>query len=239
MLNLEDRYMEKILVTDVDGTLTDDSKTIMPESVEAIKLAKKHGFRVFIATGNPYSVAWTLSFFLGARDWVIAESGGVIGNSWDNYVILGDREEIKRGLQFLLDHFPSDIQISPTNKFRLIDLAFYSKLPAGLFQELLDKHGYSLDVKDSGYAKHVITKGVSKASSLNEIIKREKIDEKELFLAVIGDGDNDLDLFTFPLVSIRGTLQNATDLIKKHAERVSPHSFGKGVLEFVEYLIEQ
>ncbi len=230
--------MEKILVTDVDGTLTDNSKKIMPESIEAIRLAKENGFRVFLATGNPYPVSWTLSFFLGARDWVIAENGGVIGNSWSDVFVLADREEIRRGLQFLLDKYPNEIMVSLTNEFRMVDLAFYSSLPAKRFQATLEKENFNLEVKDSGFAKHVITKGVNKASALEEIIRKEKMDVKNLFLAVIGDGNNDIDLFTFPQVSLKGTMANGTKLIKDHADHVSPHGFGKGVLDFVQYLIQ-
>ncbi len=228
----------KILVTDVDGTLTDADKKVVPESIEAIQLARKNDFRVFIASGNPYPVTWTLSFFLGARDWVIAESGCVIGKGWRQQHILGTREIIKAGMELLKKVFPIEVYESPTNAFRLVDLAFYSELPLDQLQEVLEREGLPLEIKDSGFAKHVVFKGVNKATALQEILERDVNlqGDDDTLIAVVGDGNNDLDLFTSPFVTIRGTISNATDLIKKEADYVSNHPFGKGVLDFVKKL---
>ncbi|KLU19670.1 pyridoxal phosphate phosphatase, partial [Proteus mirabilis] len=42
----------RVIALDLDGTLLDDQKRILPESLEALNLARKAGVKVLIVTGR-------------------------------------------------------------------------------------------------------------------------------------------------------------------------------------------
>ncbi len=224
----------KLLISDIDGTLADKNEILTMNSIKAIALAKKHDFRVILASGNPYPVTLTISWYLGAQDWVIAETGCVIGNDWNYYQIFSDRNLILQGEKLLLKTFPGKVQISPTNSFRLADTAIYSSIPVEILQKTLTSHNLPLELRDSGFAIHIIPQGINKGFGLQEIIKKLKGSPE--VIAVIGDGDNDLDLFKH--ATIKGAVSNATTTIKEQSDFISTGKFGDGVLEFVQYLIK-
>lgn len=67
----------KYLFFDIDGTLLSHTEGISPKTIEALRLAKENGHKIFICTGRSYAeipdLIYTLEF-----DGVIAAAGGYV-----------------------------------------------------------------------------------------------------------------------------------------------------------------
>ena len=70
--------MIKLVLLDVDGTLTDTRRLISVRAVEAIRKAQKEGIIISLASGNVVPVMYGLKTFVGIRAPVFAENGGVM-----------------------------------------------------------------------------------------------------------------------------------------------------------------
>ncbi len=96
--------MSKLIFLDIDGTLTEAGTNIPPESaVEAMKLAKENGHKLFICTGRNYGMLRPLLVY--PFDGVVSCAGG--------YVTVGDEvlfdspmsdEMFKKTLKILHDN---------------------------------------------------------------------------------------------------------------------------------------
>lgn len=69
--------MKKYLFFDIDGTLLSHTEGISPSTIEALKLAKENGHKIFICTGRSYAGIPKLIYTLGF-DGVIAAAGGYV-----------------------------------------------------------------------------------------------------------------------------------------------------------------
>ena len=55
----------KAVVSDVDGTITDETKHIQCRGIEVLRQAQERGLYVMLASGNVLPVAYGLSAFIG------------------------------------------------------------------------------------------------------------------------------------------------------------------------------
>jgi len=62
----------KLLVCDVDGTITDNRKCIQALGIETLRQVQENGYTVSLCSGNVLPVAFGLSTFIGLRGPVIA-----------------------------------------------------------------------------------------------------------------------------------------------------------------------
>lgn len=70
--------MVKLIAIDLDGTLLDKGKYISKKNIEAIKLAKKSGIQVVIATGRANFDAQNLLKETDINPWIIGTNGATI-----------------------------------------------------------------------------------------------------------------------------------------------------------------
>ncbi len=68
----------RVVVTDVDGTLTDRSRRLDPAAVAAVRALEDRGIPVLLATGNVLPVALALHRALGLTGPIVAENGGLL-----------------------------------------------------------------------------------------------------------------------------------------------------------------
>ena len=84
----------KLLVLDVDGTLTNSKKEISPSTLQAIKAAEDRGVRIILATGRPtYGVAPIADKLHVAQraEYVLSFNGGVI-TEWNSKRVIYECE---------------------------------------------------------------------------------------------------------------------------------------------------
>lgn len=68
--------MSRLFTFDMDGTLLTDGDNVLPETVEALKMAKKAGHKLIIATGRPWLDAVRIDKdILGLFDYLVCNNG--------------------------------------------------------------------------------------------------------------------------------------------------------------------
>ncbi|EQD36136.1 phosphoglycolate phosphatase, partial [mine drainage metagenome] len=68
----------RVVVTDIDGTLTDQERHLDPRAIAQVHALEAAGLPVSLATGNALPIALALQRSLGLSGPVIAENGGVL-----------------------------------------------------------------------------------------------------------------------------------------------------------------
>lgn len=219
------------LVTDIDGTLTDDDRALDPR---VVPVCRKWPAPLVLATGKsmPYAVA--LSEFLGIEPLVIAENGGVVlvGRT-ETLQILGDPDSVQAVLAAYREqgHETGWGRADLVNRWRETELAVSRESPLEPLSDLATSHG--LMVVDSGYAYHVKSPDITKMTGLKTVATDLGIDPGRF--AAVGDSANDAPLFAD--VGHAVAVANADDTAKAGADHVTDAGFADGFLETVERLV--
>ncbi len=205
-----------LVAVDVDGTITYKEPYI---NLGAVKSLRSLGKRVPIAlvTGNPYPIAYALTVYLRPCNEVmgIAENGAVIYIGTLE-ILKGDFKEMENVRKFLMKEGYYRY-LSEDSKFRFVDIALRMK-PED--QERLKKdlyeRGFNVETTSSGYALHILPRGVSKGNGLLTLCERLGVNCDDV--VAIGDSHNDISMFSIAGLSI--TLPNAPEDVKKEADIV-------------------
>ena len=185
----------RLVMTDVDGTLTSDGRSFGPEVLEAIHQLERQDIMVGLASGRTLSRLESLSYDLGISGPLIGENGGVAKLKADGEPVdLGYfRQPAIEAFKKLKKLFPGITEETEYNKDRFIDFVIkaYEVEPTELSRHLEDAQ-----LLDSGYMLHLLQKGVSKGRTLMRLLK--KIGDESLSPAevmVFGDSLTDISLF--------------------------------------------
>ncbi len=219
----------KVLITDVDGTLTGEGTALHLPAVELIrKLARK--ISVILCSGNTACTLMTLSLYMGSNGPFIAENGGVIGAPfWKPPLqVLASKEAPLKALTVLKKVLGNTIQ-EIDQIFRLTDVALRRTVAVEKLKEALSRSGIKVNIFDSGYAIHLADPNVSKATGIRETLKRLGIRSCEA--VGIGDGLNDVDLLRECGYGV--ALRNAPQSLKEIADHVTTKPYGEGFVEAV------
>jgi hypothetical protein len=216
------------LVTDIDGTLTDDDMILDPGVGQILR---EWDAPVVLATGKalPYPVA--LCNYMGLPVTVIAENGGVTYvQATDRITYHGDRE----GAQAVADAYVEagyDLgwgAVDLTNKWRETEVAVQHDAPEAPLRELAAEHG--LEVVDTKYAYHVKSPEMSKGNALQSVAADLGLAATD-FVAV---GDSENDASTFEAVGSAIAVANADDVAIAAADHVTDARFADGFREATE-----
>ena len=224
--------MSRVIVTDLDGTLTSRDLVLSPKVIEAVKIAKQHNIRIRIATGNALPVATAVSRYTGMNDYVISENGCLIGKHGIIRKIFGDPEESRKAFEYARDVLGA--KPKPRNDRRKVDFIFEPSVDPKRLEEELRKAGFRVRVTYSGYAVHVLPEGVSKGKALRRLLEHKGIDKSRV--VAIGDGPNDIELFEEASISVAP--EDGHELAKKAADRVVSGN-GEALYDTVIRLIEE
>ena len=201
--------MLKLAVFDLDGTLAELGKGILPEDIELLKQLEKRGVRIVVCSGKP---AYYLCGFMrqvGLRHPIlIGENGATIQFGVDlppkeNYVLPYSEEAresiqyIKKNLDELLPRVwyqPNEVGITPFPKneeeFEIIE-RFFAEKQSEIRDVKVYRHVDSFDI---------VPCGIDKKTGLEFLGNILGVDSKEV--AAIGDGVNDYPMFAYAGLSI-------------------------------------
>lgn len=220
------------LAVDIDGTLTDDNRALDPR---VMPICRAWPAPLVIATGKsmPYPIA--LCEFLGIEPLVVAENGGV--------VVVGPTETIRyegnrEGAQAVIDGYHSEgyttgwTETALVNRWRETELAVAREQSLAPLEKIATEHG--LVVVDTGYAYHVKSPNVTKATGLTAVAEELGLDPTTF--AAIGDSENDAPAFALARHAI--AVGNADETAKQAADYTTEATYGGGFLEAVEWLCE-
>jgi phosphoglycolate phosphatase (TIGR01487 family) len=226
----------KLVATDVDGTLTErrGSLLVSIEAVKAIRILESRGIKVSLVSGNSLPIVAGLSRYLGASGPAIGENGCLV--FFRGEIIHLCKGEPSRELMNRLREL--GLVESWQNPFRIHDKAF--RIPSSLdptnilekVRELASQE--NMRVLWSGYAIHIQPQGGGKGNGIKMASRLLGISLSEI--AVIGDGENDLDMF-FP-EAFKGCPSDADPKVKEHADYIAKYPGGKGFADFALRVLE-
>ncbi len=227
--------MFRVLVTDVDGTITGRDTSLHLPAVELIrKLAGK--VPVILCSGNSACTLMTLSLYIGSKGPFIAENGGVVGSPfWQPPIqTLASKDVPLKALKVLRERLSGRLQ-EADQTFRLTDVVLKRNVEVGEILSVLREGGINANVFDSGYAIHICDPSVSKAAGLKVVFDRLGLSGEEA--VGIGDGANDVELLEACGYGV--ALQNAPPALKEVADYVTKKQYGDGFVEAVTLLFKQ
>jgi len=231
----------KLLMTDVDGTLTSSGDSINSSVLDAIKNLKNRGITIGLVSGRTVPRLESMARNLGINGPIIAENGGVAKLKPNSKLVdLGySRRPAITALKKLKSLFPGCIKEREDNKDRLVDIVFSSQ---DVPPEELRRHLNDTQLLDSGYILHLMENGISKGRTLMTLLGQlgyENISPAEVL--VVGDSATDLSLFDlFPhSVLIFNPRLSAADkqLLQESARYISERPDGEGFTDMALHII--
>ncbi|HLH85819.1 MAG TPA: phosphoglycolate phosphatase [Thermoplasmataceae archaeon] len=217
--------MIKLVLMDVDGTITDRERRVSTEAVNAIRKAQRSGIMVSLVSGNVIPVMYALKTYVGIESPVFGENGGIMldGDSVQPFF------DITKPRQFFDTLLSMGLaQGILTNRWRETSMGY---APAKGMEDRIVKMAaeYDVEVANSGFSWHILNRGQDKGFALSILMRKFNLKHDEI--AVIGDSFNDLPMFKDGVV--KAVPSNAEPELRKIANLVSERSHGKGTAELL------
>ena len=185
----------RLLMTDVDGTLTLDGEHFAPIVADVISRLQADGIVVGLVSGRTLPRLETIALLLGTKGPLIAENGGVARLTPGGALVdLGYSREAATGAVGRLKALhPGVVQELDDNADRLVDVTVSA---GGLSVDDLKEHVPGIQLLDSGYMVHVMAEGIDKGRTLTRLLDRigdPRLSPDEVM--VFGDSATDISLF--------------------------------------------
>ena len=242
----------KIIVLDLDGTLTNRDKVITPRTKEALMKAQEAGKIVVLASGRPTAGVEPLAKELDlARfgSYILSYNGGMITKIMDlakeygvDFLTYEGEEIITNNDQCVYAHKESKINHLP---LRQVDnMEEHVNFPVAKFL-LLDDGDYLATVepkvkaamgknfavyRSEPYFLEVLPKGIDKAQSLERLLQHLGMTKEEMIAC--GDGYNDLTMIQYAGLGV--AMENAVLPVRKAADYITASNNDDGVGLVVE-----
>lgn len=222
----------KALVSDIDGTITDQVRRISLPAIGAIRRLVDSGVPVVLASGNTLCFMDGIAKMIGTDGTVICENGGVWRRGFfGEPIIEGDRRLTLAAFEALQDHYAGKgLALDPfSHGLRYADVAFARTVPVDEVRSVLRDH--PVTVLDTGFAFHLEPSGISKATALVALAHAMGMTPAD-FVA-IGDSENDADMIK--VAGAGAAVGNAVPQTKAAADFVATAPFGNGFVEAVDH----
>jgi hydroxymethylpyrimidine pyrophosphatase-like HAD family hydrolase len=211
----------RLVMTDVDGTLTDEDGSGSPAAYQAVRQLEQCGITVGFVSGRHLPNLEALAQQLGISGPIIAENGGVAKLKPDGEILdLGySREPALKELNRLKQLFPGAIREREDNAERLIDVVFFID---GIDRQVVREQLGDIQYYDSGYVLHLMENGISKGRTLLRLLNEmgyQGLSPKET--VVIGDSPTDISLFELFPHSVLIPNPRLTDGQRRSVQRVA------------------
>lgn len=217
----------RAVAVDVDGTLTGSDRRVSLEAVAALRKVEDSGVPVMLASGNVLPIAYALAQYLGFKGPVIAENGGLVCYQQRVWT-LGDSSKPTEALRYLESKM--NIERLFTDRWRVTEVGLKRETDLDTVRELLSTH--DVDVQTTGYAVHIMEKGMDKILGVKLGCELLGISPKEV--AAIGDSENDAMMLSECGWGI--AIGNAMEQSKRVADHVTTRDNGAGVVEALAWL---
>ena len=231
----------RLVMTDVDGTITTGGDSIKPIVVQAIRGLEEQGISVGLVSGRTLPELESLARVLDITGPIIAENGGIAKTEVNSRLVdLGySRQPALDALAKLNGLYPNAIKEREDNRVRLVDVVIWSH---GVEVSELRKHLGKTQLLDSGYILHLMQEGISKGTTLMRLL--EELADGSFSPAnvmVFGDSATDISLFElFPnsvfITNPKLTTQQSQGL-KKVAGYISELVVEDGFVAVVSHII--
>jgi len=231
----------RLVVSDVDGTLTTADNSVSPAALEAIRRLEGKGIAVGLASGRALPRLEPLAEMGGVTGPIIAENGAIAKLSRDGEMVdLGySREPAARAFDTLRKLFPGAIEETFDDKLRLVDLGIRSH---GVEAPELRRHLDDVQLLDSGYMLHLLEKGVSKGRTLVRLLRcvgGGNPSSEEVM--VFGDSNTDVSMFELfrhsVLIANPRLSEQQRRAVEETAEYASDLPLGEGFAQVAQHIL--
>ena len=224
---------KKIFAVDIDGTITLNGwGTIHLGALKKLRALKDEGHEIILVTGRSSVEGYLLSVFGGLTNIAVGENGGCITyGDVMRHKVIGNKAECIQALAFLQNRVNVQIQEKPVFP-RMAEVVLERTFEIDKAQKILDDEGLSVSLFDNGYAYHINSNGVDKATGFIEALKILNADVKDA--VAIGDSETDIPLFK--IVPNNIAVNNSIKDLKKIARIVTTKDSGEGVLEGLDMI---
>jgi phosphoglycolate phosphatase (TIGR01487 family) len=237
----------KVVAADVDGTLTEGISFLLDvDAIKALRELEKNGIKVILVSGNSRPITLTLKRYLGTSAPVVFENGCGYGDfTWEELVVEEGLCSLAKEAADMLLKILSVKGWRPSwqNPWRRCDFAINapsgeaSEEDAKKAEKILEELGYlkqGLAVLASRHAVHIMPKDCGKGRGVSAVVKRLGFSMDEVL--AVGDAENDLDMIKMAGVGV--AVADAQEILKKHADIVTPEPAGKGFAWIARKLLE-
>ncbi|WP_393970798.1 phosphoglycolate phosphatase [Oxyplasma meridianum] len=213
--------MVKLAILDVDGTITDSSRRIQESAITAIRKAQDNGKIISLVSGNVVPVMYALQVYIGIKNEVFAENGGVM--YFKNKI---EKFFHKRKTDEFLTHISkiSSARGIFTNVWRYSSMAFEMD-SEDVEKVRAESIKWNLDITDSSFSWHVLNKGQNKGYALKKLIELHNVEKEDVL--VVGDSKNDLPMFVEDVN--RSTVKNGDPGLKELSDYISPRGLDEAI----------
>ncbi len=219
----------RAVAVDVDGTLSTDDRRVGLEAVAALRKVDDSGVPVMLASGNVLPIAYALSLYLGFKGPIIAENGGLVCHEQRIWT-LGDPKKPKAAYRAVLEKMEAPRLF--TDKWRVTEVALRPVVSLAEVKRIVKATGLEVDVLTSGFAFHIMTRGMNKLVGVKKAC--EILDIPLESVAAIGDADNDMTMIRECGYGV--AVGNAFSGTKRIASHVTRGKNGAGVVEALKWL---
>ncbi|HEW93267.1 phosphoglycolate phosphatase [Candidatus Geothermarchaeota archaeon] len=222
----------RVVVIDVDGTITDETDLLSIEAIERIRLLERSGFMTILASGNALPVTKALAHYIGSSGPVIAESGCVV-DILDDIITFGNPDSVLDALNEIKRLFGNRVRESWSNRYRHVDKVISPTIPKDKLIEIVSKYP-DISILDSKFAFHIHPKDVDKFLGVKAISETLNISLDEIAAV----GDSELEIRLLKNVGFGAALDNSPDKLKEVADYVTKEKYWRGFIEFTDLLLE-
>lgn len=223
--------MLKAVVTDLDGTLTDERRRISTAAIEVIRDLVDAGVPIVIASGNTVCSLDILCKMIGTDGTIICENGGVYRLKFDGQIKISGRQSICWDAYHRIEkYFAAQGECltlySPESRFA--DVAFARSVdPVEVAEVIVD---LPVRVIDTGFAIHLQYEGVSKGTALSDLAALMGVSTDEML--AVGDSGNDTEMIL--RAGVGAAVGNATEDLRNVADYISEKKYGDGFVEIIQ-----
>ena len=244
----------KLIVLDLDGTLTNSKKEITPRNRETLIRIQEQGIRLVLASGRPTYGIVPLANELRMNEFggfILSYNGGEIIN-WETKEMVYENVlpnevvpmlyECARTHQLsILTYDGADIITENSQDPYVQKEAFLNKMAVRETNDFLTE--ITLPVAkclivgdaDKPYFLELVPQGIDKALSLAVLLKEIGVAREEVI--AMGDGYNDLSMIKFAGLGI--AMGNAQEPVKKAANYITLSNEEDGVAEAIDKFYSQ
>lgn len=219
------------MITDIDGTLTDEKRRLSTAAIETIRKLQDNGIEVVLSSGNTSCILKGLSKLIGTGGTFIGENGGVYRIGFTGELkLIADRKIAIDALNLCIEHFKQKGITLDLFSYqeRFSDVAFARTVPVEEVRSLLAD--WQVDIMDTNFAIHIHQAGIDKGKTFGIVADCLRIKPEE-FLA-IGDSENDIGM-----IQAAGTgccVANAQERVRNISDYCSSVPYGEGFVEIMK-----